>query len=262
MSIYSPVRRAATSLGVYRVGRWSYRHFLNRAELQVLEAERAIYGQFAGSGDVVFDIGANVGAKSEVFLQLGARVIAFEPQPAVHPELRASCGYNRRFTLVAAALGPAAGTATLHITPRNSGEASLVADWVPGQTAEVKVPVRTMDDAMKEFGRPAFCKIDVEGFELEVFKGMTSPVPALSFEYHLSQKGIPKVLACLDYLSGFGPLRINYVADGKTGFGLQRWADKESFVSYFANELQKEEGCFFGGVFVQLEAPGTPTRAG
>jgi predicted RNA methylase len=40
------------------------------------------YSQFVSSGDLVFDVGANVGNRSKIFSRLGARVIAFEPQPA------------------------------------------------------------------------------------------------------------------------------------------------------------------------------------
>ena len=37
---------------------------------------------------------------------------------------------------------------------------------------------------ISRFGAPDFCKINVEGLELEVLRGLSRPVPALSFEYH------------------------------------------------------------------------------
>ena len=39
----------------------------------------------------------------------GARVVAFEPNPMVWPELRARCGSNKNWTLVRTALGSGAG---------------------------------------------------------------------------------------------------------------------------------------------------------
>ena len=38
-------------------------------------------GQFFNRGDLVFDVGANQGLKTELYLGIGARVICFEPQP-------------------------------------------------------------------------------------------------------------------------------------------------------------------------------------
>src|SRR5689334_4646326 len=38
------------------------------------------YRQFVGPGDLVFDVGANVGHVTKVFLRAGARVVAIEPQ--------------------------------------------------------------------------------------------------------------------------------------------------------------------------------------
>ena len=41
----------------------------------------------------------------------------------------------------------------------------------------------TLDTLVAEYGEPAFCKIDVEGFEVEALKGLSRPLRALSFEY-------------------------------------------------------------------------------
>jgi hypothetical protein len=46
-----------------------------------------------------------------------------------------------------------------------------------------EVEVSTLDALIDSFGIPSFCKIDVEGYEYEVLKGLTQPIPSLSFEY-------------------------------------------------------------------------------
>lgn len=41
------------------------------------------YSKFINNNDLVFDIGANIGNRTEVFLGIGARVIAVEPNPKI-----------------------------------------------------------------------------------------------------------------------------------------------------------------------------------
>ena len=48
--------------------------------------------------------------------------------------------------------------------------------WEPGAT----VSVITLDDLIAQYGEPAFCKIDVEGYELEVLRGLSRPLRTLS----------------------------------------------------------------------------------
>src|SRR5262245_14614026 len=86
---YSVIKSLARRAGLYRQTRWIYRHVLNREDFRHFELERALYRPFIHPGDLCFDIGANYGFKTEVFLSLGARVVAFEPQPDCCQELKA-----------------------------------------------------------------------------------------------------------------------------------------------------------------------------
>ena len=47
--------------------------------------------RFIGAESLVFDVGANRGQSSENYIKLGARVVAFEPQEDLHPEIRQLC---------------------------------------------------------------------------------------------------------------------------------------------------------------------------
>ena len=47
--------------------------------------ELDLYRQFIRKGDLCIDVGANIGDKTDLFLRLGASVIAIEPQTLLTP---------------------------------------------------------------------------------------------------------------------------------------------------------------------------------
>src|SRR5215471_11002322 len=72
-----------------------------------------LYAQFIAEGDLAFDIGAHVGDRVASFRRLGARVVAVEPQPALHRALRLLHGRDAGVTLIRAAIGRVPGRATM-----------------------------------------------------------------------------------------------------------------------------------------------------
>src|SRR6266478_2164087 len=91
---------------------WRYRFTRSRPED---ENRSRFYAQFIRPGCLVFDVGANLGNRSKIFLQLGAHVVAFEPQASCAVLLNQKFVKNQRFRLVRKALGPAEGSAVMFI---------------------------------------------------------------------------------------------------------------------------------------------------
>ena len=181
--------------------------------------DRQFYRQFIGKGALAFDIGAHVGNRVNVFLQLGARCVAVEPQPAFASLLRLLYGRNPAFKLEQAALAAAPGHVDLHISRRTPTVSTTSAAWkarvgrspsFANVTWDETVPALTMtlDQLIDRYGVPDLCKIDVEGSELAVLQGLSQPLPLLSLEY------IPAVadaaIACLERLESLGRYDYNW----------------------------------------------------
>ena len=177
-----------------------------------------LYGRFVKQGDLVFDVGSHVGDRTASFLRLGAKVVAVEPQPALARVLKLFYGRNPKFELVRAVIGRAPGEIELKLNTRNPTVATASDDFIksadaaPGWEGQhwdraIKVPMTTLDVLIARYGKPAFVKIDVEGFEDEVLAGLSQPLAALSFEFTTIQRGIAH--AAIERLSRLGAYRFN-----------------------------------------------------
>ncbi|MBU0724341.1 MAG: FkbM family methyltransferase [Alphaproteobacteria bacterium] len=195
---------------------------------------RRLYGRFVRPGDLAFDVGAHVGDRIWALRSLGCRVVAVEPQPAPLALLRRFYRNAPDVVLEGCALGAETGRADLLVSRRNPTVSSLSQDWVAdaGQRPDfaavawdrpVSVAVDTLDRLIDRHGMPQFCKIDVEGFEAEVLRGLTRPIPVLSFEFLAARPDLAG--ACLSELSRLTEYRFNIAYGEKLVLELPAWVD-------------------------------------
>src|SRR5205814_3164974 len=89
---------------------------------------QGIYSQFMSTGDLVFDIGANIGDYTEMFARLGAKVVAVEPNPELIGNLKKIRPRNL-ISVESAAVGPKEGSAELYLCEQNL-LSTLSQDWI------------------------------------------------------------------------------------------------------------------------------------
>ena len=172
-----------------------------------------LYRKFLEEGDLCFDVGANIGERTAIFLQLGAKVIAVEPQPFCVEYLQQHYDKNPNVTVVPKGLAAKPGILPMYISDSHTistfseqWQTGRFKDYEWNQTHEVEVT--TLDHLVEQFGIPKFCKIDVEGFELEVLMGLSKPIEYISFEF--AMEFIDKADACTEHLMNLGYQHFNY----------------------------------------------------
>ena len=228
MSRFDEVRGVVRSLVIY------YGQFWRNA------GRRRFYAQFLGPGDLAFDVGAHVGDRVRTWRQLGARVVAVEPQPVMAKLLQRLYGRDDGVTLVHDALGAKPGRATLHVSTRSPTLTTLSSEWMREVQADarfhpiewdeaVEVPVTTLDALIARHGVPRFCKIDVEGFELDVLRGLSTPVEAISFEYLPVAKASAQ--ACVRHLAALGDYRFRSSRVETMKWSDERWLTADEMVA-------------------------------
>lgn len=196
-----------------------------------------LLADFVNPGDLVFDIGANVGAFTSSARSLGARVVAIEPQTWLAFLLRSRFFGDKHVNVVQRALGHARGAQQMYVNLDNPTVSSLSASFVKaagdsalwrGQCWEktASVLVIPLDDLIEAHGEPRFCKIDVEGFEAEVLQGLSAPLEALSFEFTTIQRdaALNSIREC-ERLANY---RYNAVIGAGRSMQHERWLDAES----------------------------------
>ena len=217
----------------------------------------SLYQRWVKPGGLVFDIGANVGNRIDIFLEIGAKVVAVEPQQHCVQILLEKFG--NKISIENIGLSDSEGTLEFHIADEST-ISSFSKEFITKTGSSrfrrnewketIQVPVSTCDKLIEKYGIPDFCKIDVEGFELEVLKGLNTKIPALSFEYCVPEMA-NNLYACLERLNVIdATASYNYSIGESFAMSLDQWLPFPEFFSHVKEK--KFHKSLFGDIYIQF----------
>ncbi len=210
---------------------------------------KKFYNNFIGNSDFAITIGDSNGNISEVLLQLGALVLVVEPLPEnfeyaekklksypqtilLHEDIGA---FNAQFTYNEAY--------EKNILPYSSNLTVAANQSV--------VKIRTIDELIREYGLPAFIKINANGFENEVLKGLNSPILLVSVSFysylhHKTTENIRRFMAIGDY-------EFNWILNEEAKFQSKEWLSAKELNTSMSDFTQAR---FSGEIFARLKVKG------
>lgn len=205
------LRRVVSSLPMdwqSELKRIHFRRRINRGTFVSDEPEFSILSRIVSRGDLVVDIGANVGFYTKRLAELvgnEGRVIAFEPVPETFVLLvnnLESCGINN-VTLINTAVSDITGVVGMAVPKySDTGQRNYYQAHI-ASSIESELQVLTVSlDAMRIPKTVGLIKIDAEGHEILVLKGMQETLrrdhPLLIVE--MNHREVWELLESLDYV--------------------------------------------------------------
>jgi FkbM family methyltransferase len=195
-----------------------YQLLFKPAEIKQQRQEISFYKSFLPACKLIFDIGANDGHKTAAFLAIARKVICCDPDKHNFEILRTRFrNKKKRVIIETKALSDKEGVAELNIHHPGSAFNTLSSKWMKlleedgGKrwdeqikfTGTQPVQTTTLDKLIEKYGLPDYIKIDVEGHEEHVLKGLSRKVSYLSFEtlvpdYHNELQNSLTIINALD----------------------------------------------------------------
>jgi FkbM family methyltransferase len=144
---------------------------------------------------LIYDVGAHKGEDTEFYLKKGFSVIAIDAVPDFCTFLEGKFHkfiQEGRLTILNVAVSKTTGPIDFYIDEDRSEWGSANSDWVErnrsfgaGKARKISIEARPLSDIITEYGVPRYCKIDIEGNDLDALRsliGAPEAPPYISIE--------------------------------------------------------------------------------
>ena len=115
----------------------------------------------------------------------------------------------------------------------------------------IKIEITTLNCLIENFGTPKFIKIDVEGYELEILKGLKYQIDYISFEYTVPE-ACKKIIECIEEIKKYNSeIEINHCVAENMKFEFKDWKNVSFYKSYIFSKQFIESS--FGDIYVRVK---------
>lgn len=207
---------------------------------------------------LAFDIGAHIGEKTEDLLKFTDHVVAFEPNPNLQRVLQKRLrgqnvffdnhGIDNHDGINRFKICDAYSLSTFSDSWKERSRFSQDHYW----DIELDVPVMTIDTAITVYGIPEYIKIDVEGYELHVLRGLSHLLPNTTICFEWAEEDVEDIKQAISYIKQLGYTAFYYTEgdDIKTGRRIY-WATWEE-LDFFA-DINPERKQRWGMIYFKKE---------
>lgn len=209
--------------------------------------------KFINKEDIIFDIGAHSGEKSKNLFKICSKLILVEPQPECVKILKKKFNNISKVIILPCGISSKKESLKLKINTSNPLISTFSDHWNKGRFSSskwdkvIEVETTTLDQLINDYGHPRLIKIDVEGFEFEVLKGLTKKTGIISFEF--TSEFFKDAIKCLDYLNKLGYKKFNYSEGERKKFNFD-WVTKDKISEEIENKT-KTSNNLWGDIYAQ-----------
>jgi len=190
----------------------------------------------------VFDIGANVGKKTMLFLEEDCKVLALEPNSACFTVLEDLKKKYAELRTERLALSDSETTLQFHLG--NHPEIGTLSEKMIQQFTyekevywdkEETVQTTTFDQLVSEYFYPDFLKLDCEGWDHVIILSLRKPVKLIEFEF--TAPFSVECIASIKHLSEIGNYEFNFSPYEQSKLMFTSWLNSEQLITKI-NEMK------------------------
>jgi FkbM family methyltransferase len=225
---------------------------------------------------IIFDVGCNEGEYYNYCFENfeGCKVVAVDANPSMEPT-----NPSARLIFVNAIIAEEDDKdMEFFIDPRQTGISTASKDWIENSRFgkgsallpphsgrwdySIKGTTVTLDTLVERFGSPDIIKIDVEGFELEALKGLSTKQGMVTFEW--TEEGWKTLCECVEELYSIGYREFSAAAyisstpyitqdPNADSYGLvpTHWDKKEQILGSLALDINEDRRINYGMFFAK-----------
>lgn len=176
--------------------RYSFFHYLfltfkNPKYISWLNNEYLFHKKFLDKENLIFDLGANRGDKTYIFLKFSSKVICYEPENKMYNILKDRFKTKKvilRKKIISEKIENVKFMVAINDEAYSTINKKHLVKFKQIKKDSINILIKkssTLNDEIKKFGIPNYIKIDCEGAEEKILKNLKYRIKTISFELNL-----------------------------------------------------------------------------